>query len=303
MGILGLPPIEQHQVTGRTVFVVRDDLCCPFPGPNNSKMRGLEPLLDEVEERGFKHVVSVNTKISRLGWGISWMCGLRGLQHHDVTFRLKPETFFQRMSRAHSGDLIKVAAAPVKIAAKFAKVYLGDIDAFWLPMGLRSPSTFGVYEQLLSQLPELLWGGTVILSCSSGTIASALIESLWALKLPKTKVYGILPGPFPRRRSSMIGMLKERMCAEDATFAVVDAHYQYHAECLTDTPFPCDRFLDRKAWAWLTTNIQLLPDPVTFWNIGGEWDCADGLGEGLRGDGIINQSQVSTWLNEREQNG
>jgi hypothetical protein len=39
-----------------------------------------------------------------------------------------------------------------------------------------------------------------------------------------------------------------------------------------------------------------LRTPITFWNIGGEWNPDTGIGDGLRGDGFVTEEQINDWL-------
>jgi hypothetical protein len=36
-----------------------------------------------------------------------------------------------------------------------------------------------------------------------------------------------------------------------------------------EVPFPCNQHWDKKAWYWLTQNIENLKGNVLFWNLGG----------------------------------
>jgi hypothetical protein len=42
----------------------------------------------------------------------------------------------------------------------------------------------------------------------------------------------------------------------------------YYSQEKIDTPFPSSIYYDKKAWRWLTENLEKLQDPVIFWNIG-----------------------------------
>ena len=297
MGLLNPPVIEQHDVQGHTVTVVRDDLCCPWPGPNNAKMRGLELLLEKARQAGHTTVVSVNTNISRLGWGVSWMTRQMGMTHIDGGFA--PQTFFSQMSQSWGGRAILVPATHVSIAEKFVACHLTDTKAFWLPRGLRSQATLEAYDRLLDGLDGSLFAGSVVLCASSGTIMTALLYAMEKRRLAPD-VFGIMPCRMPEKVDRVAGLLREagQAAPPRARFQLVDSGFDYSQRCLEPSPFPCDVYLDRKAWHWLTEHLRLLRKPVTFWNIGGEWDYRAGLDGGLRGDGLTAAADVHQWLEE-----
>ena len=39
-------------------------------------------------------------------------------------------------------------------------------------------------------------------------------------------------------------------------------------------------------------NIDRLPEPIYYWNIGGEWDRARGIKGALRGDGLVRKADI-----------
>lgn len=83
---------------------------------------------------------------------------------------------------------------------------------------------------------------------------------------------------------------------------VVDEVYSYSKSVDTPSPFPCDLYLDRKAWDWLVKNYTSINGKIVFWNIGGEWSPSDGLPNALRGDGIVTSEQVNEFLSMRNTN-
>ena len=44
-------PVEQYKIDGRTIHVKREDLCCPYPGPSFSKMRGVVAHIENRPEQ------------------------------------------------------------------------------------------------------------------------------------------------------------------------------------------------------------------------------------------------------------
>jgi 1-aminocyclopropane-1-carboxylate deaminase/D-cysteine desulfhydrase-like pyridoxal-dependent ACC family enzyme len=291
-----LPPIEQHQLGKRTVYVVRDDLCSPFPGPNFSKVRGLYKALLKLREQGVREVVSQDTSISRCGWGCSWLAQELDITHYNVYAMRKQMNFYQRMSRSHGGKMVAVRGSFSSAMQAQARKLLGDLH--FLPTGFSLPETLGEHRTLLNHLPRDLFAGTVVVCVSSGTICSSLLYGLQG-----GHVYGVTSSCFNNRLEKIDKLVRRaeislgRRAGGDVEFTLITTRHGYSKPADIETPFPCDVYLDRKAWKWLVEHLNELQDPVVFWNIGGEWDPKRGLVGGMRGDGIITSKQVEDHLN------
>ena len=83
------------------------------------------------------------------------------------------------------------------------------------------------------------------------------------------------------------------------TFEVFDDGYDYNQKAHYKPPFPCDRFLDGKAFSWMMDNIEDLPQPIYFWNVGGEWSPEVGVNDDLLGDGQTSQEDIVSYLKSR----
>ena len=69
-------PIEKYG----NIYVKREDLACPAPGPPFSKVRGLEKKLVNLMAEGYRTIGYLDTTISFAGWGVSYFCKHYGIQ-------------------------------------------------------------------------------------------------------------------------------------------------------------------------------------------------------------------------------
>jgi hypothetical protein len=268
-----------------------------FPGPNNAKMRGIEAKISQLHERGIKSVASQDTRISRIGWGISWVAKKYDMKHYNFY----PATgahglpFYQKMSTFHGGEVIPIhgtfASGFRALCERHLKKH--ELNPYFFPIGASLDETLIEISNLVPQLPSDVFEGTVVVNVSSGTICAGL--SYGCLKNGfKPKIIGVQGSAFKNRKEKIFKKIQSvyGKKIEYQNLELKDPGYQYRESEPYTPPFPCDLYLDRKAWKWLVDNINILPEPISFWNIGGEWDPIKGLSTGLRGDGEISRSEV-----------
>jgi len=68
-------PWQTEMLRGRIVRVKREDLCCPYPGPGFSKMRGVEKYV-RARQTDFippSRLGVVDSIHSKAGWGVAWL--------------------------------------------------------------------------------------------------------------------------------------------------------------------------------------------------------------------------------------
>lgn len=301
------PVVEQHSVRGVPVLVVRDDLCSPFPGPNFSKIRGIYEHLRRKAEDGVRVVVSQDTSISRCGWAVSYVCHELGLTHYNIcAVKAKagrPVNFYQRMSQRWGGKLVPVKGTFTSAMRAIALRVLRDqgVHGYMIPNGLSVPETLHEHAAIIRGMDRAMFGGTVVVCVSSGTICAGILYGLGAAGLGPQLV-GITSSAFHNRGEKIHRLVKDavqvgaRMTGAPS-LRILDAGYRYTEMETEPCPFPCDRYLDRKTWAWIGKNVLSLPQPVVFWNIGGEWHPQTGLIRGLRGDGLADRDVVLRFLN------
>ena len=318
------PPLHMYKIQDREVHVFDDGMCSPFPGPNNSKVRGVFRKLATLQEQGVTCVASQDTRISRCGWGVSFAAKQMDMKHYNFYPRQSlgvPLPFYQRMSQQLGAEIIPIRGNHSSIMRVQAQCYLNEhhIDAYYLPVGLSMPESVLENSEVIQDeiaRQQHLFGGSLIACVSSGTILSGLLLGLAEAKC-NIKVYGVLASIFKYREDAMI--LKMRLAAgkradvrfrypkwtsstlsstfgagdeRGVTAEIVDPGYDYHESIPDPPPFPCDMFLDRKAWEFLKSNLDRLADPIVFWNVGGEWDPIEGLKGNLRGDGLVTKGKV-----------
>lgn len=296
------PPVESHTLCGLPVYVVRDDLCSPFPGPNFSKVRGVYARLRHLAEEGTTTVSSQDTGISRVGWGVSWLCRQLGLRHINVYAQRQDINFYQRMSRAWGGELLPVHGSfSSAMRAQADKAITPLADSYTaLPIGLSMPETLWEHADLMRRLDSRLFSGTVVVVASSGTIAASLLYAMGVIGATGD-LFVIQSSTFSNRERKIETLVHSALAQgapmhSSPKLILRTPGWKYTESFPEPPPFPSDIYLDRKAWAWLWGNVRALRPPITFWNVGGEWHPERGLVRGLKGDGLTSARKVEAWL-------
>lgn len=289
--------LEKYKYNGYEFFVIRDDLKFPFPSPNFSKIRGLKKYFEKLHNSGVKVVASQDTIISRVGWGVAYFAKMYDMKHYSF-YPQGHYDFYRRMTEYFGSELIPLRGNRASIFKFQAEKYLAKIGVknyHYIPVGLRLYESKTEHMNMVENM-DLLDGATLIVCVSSGTIASGILAGILKNNY-STNFVGVLVHNFKKRYDKILNEAKQIVGVykkPKSSYNIVDYGFKYNQKAKIYVPFPCDEFLDRKAFQFMIENINRLPEPVVFWNIGGEWSPEKGLNEELRGDGIVTKSRLES---------
>lgn len=260
-------PVER--VSG--IWVKREDLCCPEPGPPFSKMRG---VFSHIQNRPEQIIGVLDTYHSMAGWGVAFTCRSLGKKCVNFWPRYKAEEEgvlreFQKRSGSLGAGLVDFPAGRSAILYHRARAWLKDNmpQAYLMPNALKLGETVAetAREVVTCELPrsatqdDALW----VVSISSGTIAAGVMVGLQDRGIhPRV----ILHLGYSRSEKAVRAYMEK--CGVTIEFECVDEGYSYRDAVTGDTPFPCNSHYDLKAWNWLQSMRTHLPGSVLFWNIG-----------------------------------
>ncbi len=274
--------LETYELHGRSILVKREDLCCPYPGPSFSKMRG---VLAHIEKRPEHFIGVLDTFHSKAGWGVAYACKQLGKQAINFWPRYKKDHDAelprqqQRNARALGAITTALPAGRSAVLYHQAKKKMVDVVAkatggvYMMPNALKLPEsiTENAAEVVRSndQLPKC---ATIVISISSGTVAAGVLLGLHQIhRLPWYRV--ILHMGYNRSPEACLKYM-ERVAgiplADKVQF--INEGYGYKdAVKGVDVPFPCNPYYDAKAWKFLDNPKTLSHfgnEPIIFWNIG-----------------------------------
>ena len=294
-----LPKIETYN----DITIVRDDIPFPFPSPNFSKIRGIE---EHVKKIVSPNICILDTIMSRCGWGLSYVCRNLDKQVYNFYSRRKQGIdFYRKMSESFGAKTIPIMGTHQKIAKIFAEKWLKEQkinDYQFLPLGLAVQEKIDAHVDLVSKLPSHIFEGSLVCCVSSGTIFSGLLKGIRKLGY-NTELYGVQAHSWKNREDTIKSKVKisrtRSLLGENVSYRgwqIIDLGYNYLDQVKESPPFPCDRYLDRKAWQFVERFSKKLKRPITFWNIGGEWSPDHGLEGNLRGDGTVTPEQIKEYF-------
>lgn len=272
-------PVELHYVGKIPVYVKREDLSAPSPGPKFSKIRGVEAHLRKRKE---DTIGVLDTYHSKAGWGVSYIC--QQLNKQAVVFyphyKGEPELREQQVNAQNMGaKLISLPAGRSSILYHAAKKKLMEIDpsAYMMPNALKLSESINETAVEVKNCPEFLFkNATWVVSVSSGTLAAGVLKGL--MHIPQVEnLKFIMHMGYSRSQSELFRyvwkMAGVNEPIKNIEVSYIDEGFDYKDSVLTPEPsFPCNEYYDRKAWRWLHNNAEKLVErsalPIMFWNIG-----------------------------------
>lgn len=258
-----------------SVYVKREDLCCPYPGPSFSKIRG---VVAHIRLRPEPVIGVLDTFHSKAGWAVSYVCrtmGKTAVNYYPVYKGHPPGLRPTQIEADRLGaQLVPMSAGRSAVLFHAARKALlrSHPKAYMMPNALKlSESVTENATETAASIVFLPAAGTIVISISSGTVAAGILRGLAdAGALSRYDV--VLHMGYSRSIEACrryIHVSAGLWMDEGSGIRFVDEGYDY-AEAATgiSAPFPCNPFYDLKAWKWMCENISTLTQPLTFWNIG-----------------------------------
>lgn len=274
-------PVETYQCGHRKVYVKREDLCSPSPGPAFSKIRG---VYAHIKDQKATTIGVLDTYHSKAGWAVAYVCrelGKKCVNYYPVYKRdwlglnaskhtLRAQ---QQIAKRMGAKLQPLQAGRSAILYHQAKKALSDYrkTAYMMPNALKLSESVDetAAEVCRTNMSKV---GTIVVSISSGTIAAGVVKGLSLLEKPITpKIifhlgYNRSEGAARRYIEKMAGTSLEPF---RPVFINEGYDYKDQAQAGSSAPFPCNPYYDLKAWSWLEVNMSIMhKSEILFWNVG-----------------------------------
>jgi 1-aminocyclopropane-1-carboxylate deaminase/D-cysteine desulfhydrase-like pyridoxal-dependent ACC family enzyme len=254
------------------VYVKREDMCLDDENyPPFSKVRGLFRRIEKLKAEGYTTFGYTESAVSMAGWGVAYVCkklDVKAVIYNPVykhdDYRGKEILELHRIKWKEFGAIIKdIPASMVKVNYNICRKHLAEMYPYstMLPLGLPFEETIEETAQEYLSVKEE--HKSIVVCVGSGTITAGL------LRATNKPIYGIMSrtGSVDKMKSKIkikSGMILDR----GNNLHVIDPGWEYTEKSEAVCPFPSHPYYDLKAWQWLNENIQDLPQPVLFWNIG-----------------------------------
>lgn len=272
-------PVEDHRAAFG-LWVKREDLSCPPPGPPFSKTRG---VFSHVQSRPERVIGVLDTFHSQAGHAVARACQILGKEcvNFFPLYKGQPEL---RAPQLASRDLgARLTALP---AGRSAVLYhaakkglaaqaqaLGASDRYMMPNALKLPEMVDetAAEVDRTEMPKV---NTVLIAISSGTIAAGVIRAL-----DKMKWNGrvILHMGYARSEDQVLKYIETMSqvpfhsipwSGVDVTLVNEGYAYKDVARPGEDPLWPSNAWYDLKAFRWWMREGRAIYGEALLWNIG-----------------------------------
>lgn len=251
-------PVEHHPEYG--LWVKREDLSCPSPGPHFSKSRG---VYARIASRPENIIGCLDTYHSQGGHATARACQILG-KYCTVfypEFKYEPGPRDSQLRAAALGaKLVGLPAGRSAILFHAAKKQIESQGGYMLPNALKLAESVAETAKEVPQ-EHFDW---VLIPASSGTIAAGVIRGCGS----RTK-YLIHLG-YSRSSEQVIRYLHEMSGVASAKIILVDEGYAYKDKAKPGEipPWPCNEYYDLKAFHWWLANRGMYKGKTLLWNIG-----------------------------------
>lgn len=265
-------PIEKVEGWDR-VWVKREDLSSPLPGPSFSKIRG---VYARISRRPESTIGVLDTFHSKAGWAVSYICSILGKQcvnfyprYKEDGDSLRPQ---QEMAKSFGAELHPLTAGRSAILYHRAAKEMQARGGYLMPNALKLEETVEECANEVHRTAGLKEFEHLVISVSSATIATGVMKGFQQAGL-RPKVW--LHKGYDRSTDSMRQYMAHYQ-PEGWKFPIeiIDEGYAYKDQAregdFRTPPFPCNPYYDLKAWRWLDREgIQKMGEGrILFWNIG-----------------------------------
>lgn len=260
---VGTPLQDYREEWG--LWVKREDLACPPPGPPFSKTRG---VYEHVKNRPEKLIGVLDTYHSQAGHAVARACQVLGKKclNFYPEFKHEPGPRPPQIKAAALGaELVGLPAGRSAILYHAAKKETHRREGYCMPNALKLPESV---TETCREAENMLrvWDGptpeTVLIPASSGTIAAGVIRGLG------TRPLYLLHLGYTRSHSEVLKYLSDQ--GAEGNIELIDEGYQYKDQA-GDGPtpdWPSNTYYDLKAFRWWCREGRARYEEALFWNIG-----------------------------------
>jgi hypothetical protein len=261
----GRTPVEDHR-TAYGLWVKREDLSCPPPGPPFSKARG---VYARVASRPEGVIAVLDTRHSQAGWAVARACQVLGKEcvNFYPEFKHSPGPREPQLrAKSLGAELVGLKAGMSAVLWNVANRRCREEGWYLMPNALKlSESVAETAKEVPLRVYE--W---VLIPVSSGTIAAGVISGFCRRILKRPRF--ILHLGYSRSHDELRAYVAAASGVDLPSGSVVLADEKYHYKDTSrpgpTPPWPCNEYYDLKAFRWWLANRGRFPGETLFWNVG-----------------------------------
>lgn len=238
--------------------------------PLHGKMPALRELLKYLSTQGITRVGCFASHGSNWAQGVAVLASLYNFEKVQIVYATNPRApkypEWLKVARAHGAELVPIRPNMTAINSSQAKMLVEKHGAYFIPFGL---DTAPVLEYLTEAMTFPNQLETLVLCCGSGITLVGIIQHLIKYEKKIKTIVGVSSG---RPVKSIMETLTKHVDL-DAVYQHVDTlalheGYTYSQIVNVVSPWPTHQWYERKAYDWLTKNIDSLQGEIQFLNMG-----------------------------------
>jgi len=252
-------PIEEYQVGNKTIHVKRDDLQGDgVELPPWAKLTAIEKLLKEGELDHDLPIIQLSIRASYSGWALSQLGKAAG---YDIKIAY-PNTRNYPQELIDQWESFGAESVPIRpnvnsIVLSWMKKLADERGYQYIPYGFEHPLYFEYWKNKLTEYDDY---DNLVVCAGTPVTCLGMCQGF-----PGKNIYL----PSTSKEKTVLRRLKKYGLHEDERISVHPTEFDFYDEMEGfDTPFPANKYWDKKAWYWLTHNIEVLEGKTLFWNLG-----------------------------------
>lgn len=269
---IGTPTEDWSKEFG--LFVKREDLSCPEPGPPFSKTRG---VFARVKVREEKIIGVLDTAHSQAGHAVARACQILGkkcLNFYPVYKKEGTPTKEGHKLRPAQQSALDLGARMKPLQAgrscilfHAAKKRTEAIGGYMMPNALKLEESVGETAKEVDRATTNTDFSQIIIPISSGTIAAGVIKGFldkgWEGKF-------LIHMGYSRSHEEVVRYLENQSGHSNINLVLIDEGFSYKdkAKGSVIPPWPCNVYYDLKAFQWWYGHREDFEGETLFWNIG-----------------------------------
>jgi threonine dehydratase len=264
MGMLRVgTPVEDYRAE-YGLWVKREDLACPPPGPPFSKTRGVYSRVLSLPE---KIVGALDTYHSQAGHAVARACQILGKQAvvYYPNYKHEPGPREPQLKAQVLGAiLVPLQAGRSSVIYHQAKKDCEARGGYMMPNALKLEESVEETAREARALDLRLKIKRVLIPASSGTLAAGVIRGMG------TRVEYIIHLGYSRSHEQVLKYVREKSGVAAARITLIDEGYAYKDVAMKGEtpPWPCNEYYDLKAFRWWLYYRKEFVGATLFWNIG-----------------------------------
>lgn len=258
-------PEEHYPIDGKWVTVSRQDLAYKKPLPPNAKMSALYEIVKQYS-RQYKTMVLFAKKQKGISYCIGFpvICKEFGvtpiITYPKSENQPLPDWMFQLGSYGPETETIQLHPNMVTINVNQSKQIAEQRNGFFIPFGFDHEISVMVHSEHFNVYRKL---GTLVMATMTGMTLAGAIDNINRGNKQVKKIVGISCG---RPVGNVIKSMEQYVDVPQ-NVEIINPYERNHTPDI-EQPFPLHPDYELKAWAWMLENIQKLPEPIYFINVG-----------------------------------